>query len=325
MWWHLKTGSGHLDHPSHPHRRLFSSPPAITTPGSRRNGSRSCSSTPLLTRRRLLRPHALALLLHRGHPHRRIRPVLALLRKRQSRFLGALTIWIFGTIGFAVRPQMVGYLLLISGIAAPATGPNPQPALVLCPAAPVRPLGQLPWLFLSWPDARCNVLLFSSWLSFQSGSARGHAAGSRAAASRMLALALALSLLAVCFSIPVGIGPASVPVGHDVSTHPSCSAPYPSGSRLQLAMSAGSLLLATLGAIVLLVIIRRQELFWHEALLIALATWIAGAISRLVFPAGILIAPCPFARSWPTPGELSAREPGSLLQPTRCSSQLPAV
>src|SRR5258707_13517768 len=27
--------------------------------------------------------------------------------------LGALAIWLFGTVGFAVRPQMIGYLLLV--------------------------------------------------------------------------------------------------------------------------------------------------------------------------------------------------------------------
>lgn len=31
----------------------------------------------------------------------------------KTALLGALTIWFFGTIGFAVRPQMIGYLLLI--------------------------------------------------------------------------------------------------------------------------------------------------------------------------------------------------------------------
>src|SRR6185369_16841731 len=28
-------------------------------------------------------------------------------------FLGVLEIWLFATVGFAVRPQMIGYLLLI--------------------------------------------------------------------------------------------------------------------------------------------------------------------------------------------------------------------
>ena len=32
----------------------------------------------------------------------------------KTAFIGALTIWLFGTIGFAVRPQMIGYLLLIT-------------------------------------------------------------------------------------------------------------------------------------------------------------------------------------------------------------------
>src|SRR5260370_21043079 len=31
----------------------------------------------------------------------------------KTALLGALTIWLFGTIGFAIRPQMVGYFLLI--------------------------------------------------------------------------------------------------------------------------------------------------------------------------------------------------------------------
>src|SRR5215813_14636343 len=31
----------------------------------------------------------------------------------KTALLGALTIWLFGTIGMAIRPQMIGYLLLI--------------------------------------------------------------------------------------------------------------------------------------------------------------------------------------------------------------------
>ena len=201
-------------------------------------------------------------------------------------FLGALTIWVFGTSGFAVRPQMIGYLLLILELLVLQLGRSRSPRWYLA----------MPPLFALWANCHSSfflglvvaaLVLFSSYWSFQSGLLV--AARWMPRDRRMLAIAVALSLLAVCLN-PGGVKLVGYPL--DTLFHqPIVLSAVSEWQPLQLTDPRGIALLAALGAIVLLVIARREELFWHEALTIAVATWIAGSHRRLVFPAGILIAP----------------------------------
>ena len=201
-------------------------------------------------------------------------------------FLGALTIWIFGTSGFAVRPQMVGYLLLILELLILQLGQTRTPRWFLA----------LPALFALWANCHSSFLLglmlaalylFSSYWSFQSGLLVARRWQPRD--QRMLAAGLALSLMAVCLN-PSGMKLVGYPL--DTMFHqPIVLSVVSEWQPLQLTSPRGVALLATLGAILILVITRRQELFWHEALIVGLATWLAGSHRRLVFPAGILLAP----------------------------------
>jgi hypothetical protein len=50
-------------------------------------------------------------------------------------------------------------------------------------------------------------------------------------------------------------------------------------------------MLGLLCAILLIVLVRRSELYWHELLLMAMAAWLASSHRRLLFPFGILVAP----------------------------------
>ena len=201
-------------------------------------------------------------------------------------FLGALVIWVFGTSGFSVRPQVVGYLLLVLELLVLQLAQNRSPRWFLT----------LPLLFALWANCHSSfflglvvaaVYLFSSYFHFQSGLlvARPWQPGER----RMLATALALSVLAVCLN-PSGVKLIGYPL--DTMFHqPIVLSSVSEWLPLQLTDPRGIALFGVLGAIVLLVIARRQELFWHEALSLALGVWIAGSHRRLVFPAGILIAP----------------------------------
>jgi len=109
-------------------------------------------------------------------------------------FLGALTIFLFATIGFSIRPQMIGYLLLIVELMLVHLGRTRDP----------RWFFGLPPLFAVWVNchgsfflgiAVAGLLLFSSWFNFESGSLA--AARWEPRCRRMLAWALGLSVAAL--------------------------------------------------------------------------------------------------------------------------------
>ena len=55
-------------------------------------------------------------------------------------FAGAMVLWLFSTAGLAVRPHMVGYLLLVAELMVIHLRPYTKSTLVLCIAAVVRSL-----------------------------------------------------------------------------------------------------------------------------------------------------------------------------------------
>ena len=211
-------------------------------------------------------------------------------------FMGAIAIWLFGTIGFAIRPQMIGYLLLIVELLLLHLGRTRNPRWFLA----------LPPLFALWVNchgsfflgiAIAATLLFSSWFSFQRGSLL--ATPWDAPRRRMLTWALALSVLAL-FLNPVGLKQVLYPL--QALLVPSIGASAVSEWQpLQFGDARAFALLGLLGGIFLIVIVRRSKLFWHELLVLALGTWLATGHRRLLFPFGILAAPIlsrVFADSW---------------------------
>ena len=200
--------------------------------------------------------------------------------------LGALTIWMFGTIGFSVRPHMIGYLLLIVELLLLHLGRTRNPRWFLA----------LPPLFAIWINchgsfslgiAVAGTLLFSSWFSFQSGSLI--ATPWDPPRRRMLAVALAISVFALLLN-PVGIKQILYPLNtlfHQTVGLSQVSEWQP----LLLGDVRGLALLGVLGCIFLIVVVRKSELLWHELLLLALGTWLAASHRRLLFPFGILAAP----------------------------------
>ncbi len=67
---------------------------------------------------------------------------------------GALVIWLFASVGYAIRPQMIGYLLLILELLVIHLGRTRNPSLVFLAAAHLRPLGKLPRVLLPWHGSR---------------------------------------------------------------------------------------------------------------------------------------------------------------------------
>jgi hypothetical protein len=201
-------------------------------------------------------------------------------------FLGAMAIWFFSTIGLSIRPQMIGYLLLIVELIIINLGRTRDP----------RWFFALTVLFALWVNlhgsfflgiAVAGIFLFSSWFEFEMGALI--AVRWEPHARRMLAWALGLSVAAL-FVNPVGVKLVLYPLG--IMLH----SPINLGSieewqPLQFGDERGLAFLGLLGCIALLVILLRSELMWHELLLLAMGAWLAASHQRLLFAFGIFAAP----------------------------------
>jgi hypothetical protein len=201
-------------------------------------------------------------------------------------FLGALNIWLFATSGFAVRPQMIGYLLLVFELLLLHLGRTRNPRWFLA----------LPPLFAIWVNCHgsfflgfivAGIFLFTSVFNFESGSLVSPRWDPHS--RRMLAMALVVSIAAM-FVNPIGVRQILYPL--DTILHlPINLSAVSEWQPLQLVDQRGLGLMAVLACMFLLVIIRRTELLWHELLLLALGIWLAASHQRMVFVFGILAAP----------------------------------
>ena len=201
-------------------------------------------------------------------------------------FLGAMVIWLFATIGLAIRPQMIGYLLLVFELLVIHLGRTRSPRWFL----------GLPLLFAVWVNCHGSFLLglivagiffFSSFFDFRIGllvSSRW-ALDSR----RMLALSLVLST-AVLFLNPIGLKQILYPV-NTLLHQPIGLSLVQEWQPLQFTGARGVAWFVILGCIFLLVMMRRSELLWHELLLLAFGAWLACSHERMLFVFGILVAP----------------------------------
>jgi hypothetical protein len=201
-------------------------------------------------------------------------------------FIGAMIIWLFATVGFAVRPQMIGYLLLIAELVLIHLGRTRDP----------RWFFSLPILFALWINCHASfmlgiiltaVILFTSLFSFQAGCLTAQRWNPRV--RLMMAFSLLLSLPAL-FLNPVGIRMILYPI--DTILHqPVGLGNVEEWAPLNMTEERGVALLALLLCIFLLVAIRRSELFFDELLLLAIGTWMAVSHLRMLFLFGILAAP----------------------------------
>jgi hypothetical protein len=201
-------------------------------------------------------------------------------------FMGAMTIWLFATIGLAIRPHIIGYLLLVFELLVLHLGRARNPRWFLA----------LPLLFAIWVNCHGSFLLglilagtflFSSFFEFHAGLLVAERWD--LLSQLLLGLALLLSIAAL-FLNPIGVKQVLYPV--DTMLHLPMNLTLVQEWRpLQLNTERGVAWLIILACIGLLVIVRRVELLWHELLVLALAVWLSASHERMLFVFGILAAP----------------------------------
>ena len=117
--------------------------------GFRTNGSSQLTIYARIPGGRLSRAHGMALHSFGGSTGRRLCPLFCRFRETpRSPSSALLEIWLFATVGFAVRPQMIGYLLLIVELLLHSSREDTGCAMVLGLATPVCVMGELPRLLL---------------------------------------------------------------------------------------------------------------------------------------------------------------------------------
>jgi hypothetical protein len=201
-------------------------------------------------------------------------------------FLGALIIWLFATIGLAIRAQMFGYIFLILELLLIQLGRTRSPRWFFC----------LPVLFAVWVNCHASFVLGiivaavfwgSSLLNFREGSLLSPHWSLRR--RRILGFALILSVMAL-FLNPVGVKQILYPLDTLINM-PLLIGNVAEYAPLQMGSARGIALMAVLLFIFLLVMMHRSQMFWDESILLALSTWMAVSHLRLLFVFGILAAP----------------------------------
>jgi hypothetical protein len=205
-------------------------------------------------------------------------------------FAGALVLWFFSTSGLAVRPQMIGYLLLIVELLFIHLGRTRSPGWFFA----------LPPLFALWVNCHGSfflgliiggVLLACSFCGFQAGLIVALRWPQRT--RRMFGSALALSVPALWIN-PLGTAQVAYPLD-TLFRQPVTLNAVAEWQPLQFPEARAIGLVAVLVGIVLLVAVCRTNLMLSELGLLAIGTWLAEDHRRLAFVFGILAAPI-FAR-----------------------------
>lgn len=201
-------------------------------------------------------------------------------------FVGALAVWFFGTIGFAIRPQMIAYLLLIVELLLIQLGRTHSPRWFL----------GLPIVFAVWINCHgsfilgiivAGVYLFSSLFSFEMGLLVSQSWEPRRRNVFILALVLSTAAL---FLNPVGIRQIFYPFDTIFNMH-ILLANVKEWAPLQMSDPRGIGMLAVLLCCFVIPILRRTEFFGDEFVLLALGTWLAASHVRMLSVFGILAAP----------------------------------
>ncbi len=201
-------------------------------------------------------------------------------------FVGAMTMWFFSTAGLAVRPQMIGYLLLILELLAIHLGRTRDPRWFFC----------LPPLFAVWINCHGSfvfglivgcLFLLCSFCHFQTGLLVAIRWDNRN--QRIFGLSLLFSAAAL-FLNPTGVKQVLYPLA-TLLHEPVGLSVVDEWMPLSMNSARGLGVLTVLACIVLSTIVRRTELFLDEVVVLLLGTWLAVSHQRMVFVFGILVAP----------------------------------
>jgi hypothetical protein len=200
--------------------------------------------------------------------------------------LGAIVIWLFSMAELAVRPQMIGYLLLIIELLLIHFGRTRNPHWFWA----------LPPLFAIWVNCHgsfflgilvAGAFLGCSFFNFEHGLLACSAWDRRQ--RQTLALALLLSI-AVLFLNPDGAKLVFYPL-NTMLKQPLSLRAVEEWQPLELGDGRGLAFLSIIGCIFLLPIVQRSKLFLHELLMLVLGVWLAASHRRMLFVFGILVAP----------------------------------
>lgn len=201
-------------------------------------------------------------------------------------FAGAMMVWFFGTIGFAIRPQMFSYVLLVVELLLIHAGRTRDP----------RWFAGLPLLFVIWINTHASFVvgiavacayLLSSFFEFELGALVSHRWEPRP--RRMLIWPLLLSVAAL-FVNPAGIRQILYPFDNLINMK-LMLASVDEWAPLKLTEARGIGLLAAIASIFLLIAARKAVIHLDELLLLCAGGWLACAHTRMVIIFGILAAP----------------------------------
>ncbi|MBS1798677.1 MAG: hypothetical protein JSS95_02510 [Acidobacteria bacterium] len=201
-------------------------------------------------------------------------------------FVGALTIWLFATIGLAVRPQMIGYLLLIVELLLIQLGKTRNP----------RWFWGLPPLFALWVNCHgsffvglvtAGAILLCSFFNFEQGLVASQRWEPHIRRTFEWALVLAIAAL---FINPVGLKQVLYPI--DTMLHqPVGLSASSEWQPLQFGDGRSLAFLAVTVGILLLAVLRYRSLYCQELFLLAMGAQLAASHRRMLFVFGILTAP----------------------------------
>lgn len=169
-------------------------------------------------------------------------------------FLGAMAIWMFATSGLSIRPQMIGYLLLVIELLLIHLGRTRNP----------RWFFGLPLLFAIWVNCHGSfflglliaaIFLVASFSSFQAGSLVALKWPSNV--GKTFRISIGLSILAL-FCNPIGTGQILYPI-NTLLHQPIVVTQIEEWQPLSFSDARGLALLAIVACIVLIVFIRHSE------------------------------------------------------------------
>jgi hypothetical protein len=213
-------------------------------------------------------------------------------------FAGAMIVWLFATIGFAIRPQMISFLLMMAELLLIQAGRTRSPRWFL----------GLPFVFLLWINCHASfilgivlacVYLFSSFFEFEMGSLVSHRWDP---SRRNMLIGSLIASVAALFVNPGGIKQILYPFDTLMNMQ-LLMANVQEWSPLKMTEARGIGLMAVLLCCFLLVIARKAELFLDELILLGLGTWLAVGHIRMLIVFGMLAAPVlsrQLADSWDT-------------------------
>ena len=201
-------------------------------------------------------------------------------------FLGGMVTGLYATVGFAIRPHMLGYLLLVCELLILDLGRRRD----------ARWFYALPPLFALWINFHSSfifgfavlaIVLGCAFLEFEWGLVQARRWPWSAA--RSLAVATALSALALLAN---PLGPKLIWFPLDVMLHQTRILEFVvEWQQTDFGSERGLILLSGAGLVILVVLLRSAKVRIEELLLLAMLFYMAARHVRMEFLFGLVVAP----------------------------------